>query len=177
MLVHKARRVLPQQVDYAERCRSLFGVCAGFGLRGGRSSRRRGRCWIDPPRTLPHRQPVQRTGSRLQVGPPHVQIDHGRGETAVSQQPADGQQIDSRFQQSRRITVSQRVRRDGLVDPRQRRRHLAGLLDRGARQGNVERLAGKEERRRSHLFPVRAEFRAAAAARAARAAACSLCRA
>jgi len=42
----------------------------------------------------------------------HMQIPHGRAETGMTQQPADRQQIDSRFQQMGGEAVTQSVRRD-----------------------------------------------------------------
>ena len=38
-----------------------------------------------------------------------VQIDHRRDETRVTEQLADRQQVDSRFQQSRRVAVSKNM--------------------------------------------------------------------
>jgi hypothetical protein len=62
--------------------------------------------------------------------PPHVQVDQRRAETPVTQQLSDRQQIHARFQKSGRETVTQRVRRDALLEARFPCRCLAGFLDR-----------------------------------------------
>ena len=56
-------------------------------------------------------------------------------ETRMAQQFADRQQVDSRFEHARGVRVAQGVRRDGFADSGHRRRHLAGSLDRGRREG------------------------------------------
>ena len=89
---------------------------------------------------------------------PHVQVDQRRGKALVAQQAADRQQIDARFQQCRGETVSHRVWRDGLADPRVGRRPLAGLLDGGSRKRDIRRLAREKIVGRTGGSPIPAKF-------------------
>ena len=66
--------------------------------------------WHQPAWKLSYRKPVDGTRSRSQVQSPHVQIDHCRRETRVTQQTADRQQIDSGLQESGRIRMAKSVR-------------------------------------------------------------------
>ena len=50
-------------------------------------------CW-----QLPHGQPIERAGNGVQILSATMQIDHRRREARVTEQAADGQQIDARFQ-------------------------------------------------------------------------------
>ena len=86
---------------------------------------------LGPLRTLPHRQPIDRTGRTVEVLASHVQIDHGRHKAGVPQQLADGQHVDSRLQHARGKTVTHRVRRGRLANARLGDPQLASLLNRG----------------------------------------------
>ena len=110
--------------------------------------------WIDPLGTLTDRQPVDRTWGPLQVRPPHVEVDQRGGETLVTQQAADGQQVDARFQESRGVTVSQGVRSHLLVDPCLGSCQFAHFLNRGAGQRRVWRLAREKIIGRPCLLPI-----------------------
>ena len=66
-----------------------------------------------------------------------MQIDHRGGEAGMAQQSADRQQIDSRFEQPRRVGVPKRVRRDVLVDVRQQGRGFDRFLNRRVGVGFV----------------------------------------
>jgi hypothetical protein len=64
---------------------------------------------LGPLRALPYRQPVDRARQAVEVLTPHVQIDRGGHKAGMSQQLADCQQIDARFEHAGRVRVSQRI--------------------------------------------------------------------
>ena len=68
-------------------------------------------------------------------------------------------QIDSRFQQSGRVRMPQRVRGDILADARLSGRTLDRFLNRGRLVGNIRALAGEQVVRRAIRFPVRSQLR------------------
>ena len=63
-----------------------------------------------------HLQLLQRIGRGLQVTPRQMEIDGRVREVGVAEQHLDRAQVGARFQQMRRVRVSQRVRADVLVD-------------------------------------------------------------
>ena len=68
---------------------------------------------------------------RSQVRPPHVQIDHRGAEAFVTEQPTDRQQVDTRFEQSGRVGMPQRVGRDRFANARFLHGGFARFLNRG----------------------------------------------
>jgi hypothetical protein len=62
----------------------------------------------------------------------------------MSQELADRQQIDSRFEHAGRVRVPQSMGSDILADCGLGHRQLACLLNRGSRKGRVRRLARKK---------------------------------
>ncbi len=112
---------------------------------------------LQPARKLTHRQPVGRGRHAVQMQLPHVQILHCGRKALVTQQTADRQQIDTRFQQMSGEAVTQRVRSNRPVEARFLSRCLADFLDRADVDRLVNRLAGEQVLRRTFAFPVIAE--------------------
>ena len=89
-----------------------------------------------------------------------MQIDHSCHKGAVTEQLADREDVDSGFQESRRVGMPQRMRGNlGFDDPGFGGRYLASLLNRSTRERDSPGLARKEVAGRAGQFPVRSEFR------------------
>jgi hypothetical protein len=82
-------------------------------------------------------QLLERIRGRLQVAPRQVQIDRRVREVGVAEEHLDGAEVRARLQQMRRVRMSQRVRRDGLVDLGARRGQPHGVPNRLCRNRPV----------------------------------------
>jgi len=112
-----------------------------------------------PHRQLPYGQPVQGTGRRLQMGSADMEVHHGGHEARMSQQPADRQDVDSRFQKAGRVGMSKDVWRDVFVDLGPLGRPFDPLLDRRGRVRPIGLLARKHMPGGAVRFPIRPQCR------------------
>jgi hypothetical protein len=87
------------------------------------------------------------------------ELDHLGCEAAVAQQPADGHQVDSGFQQARRVRVSHRMGCHMLVDCGLSRCQGQSLLDDRRMERCVVRLAWEEVVAGTSRLPVLPQLR------------------
>ena len=101
--------------------------------------------WLFPTGQLPDGQPVGRRRDTVQMQLPHMQILHRRTEAGMSQQPTDRQQIDARFQQICRKTVTQRMRCAGSPGGRWRGPTILRAIMKAPSPLNRQRPTGADE--------------------------------
>jgi hypothetical protein len=76
--------------------------------------------------------------SETRVGSVRWDVDGGGGDVDVAEQDLHDPGVDAAFEQPRRITVAQRVRRDSPLDPRR----AGGVLEGAAQHLLIGRRAG-----------------------------------